>query len=166
MENKPVSQRVAPFLVLYDIHTGLFPNVLINITEKDAHNRLNTKANHVAWLAGSLVQQRAELAGLFGVTVKQEADELFKNFKGIQEGVTYPSLASYQKDWDKITPIAKDALLKATDEKLDIMIDMDGMKFSHYDMTAFHVHREAYVIGQIALWRRLMGYDAMKYPGM
>lgn len=161
-----VNQRIAPFLFLYDMHTGLFPNVIVDITEKDAHNRLNSKANHIAWLAGSLVQQRAELAGLFGSPVKQQADELFKNFKGIQDGATYPGLASFKSDWEKISPIAKDVLLKATDEKLDAIIDMDGMKFSHHDMAGFHVHREAYVIGQIGLWRRILGYDAMKYPGM
>lgn len=163
MENKPVSQRIAPFLFLYDLHTGLFGNVLLGISEKDAHNRLNTKANHIAWLAGSLVQQRAELAGLFGSAVKQQADELFNNFKGIQEGVTYPALASFKPDWEKISPLAKEALLNASDDKLNVMIDMDGMKYSHYEMLGFHVHRESYVIGQIALWRRLLGYDAMKY---
>ena len=167
MENKPKSQRIAPFLFLYDMHTNLFPNVIVDITEKDAHNRLNTKANHVSWITGSLVFQRAELANMFGKEIKMQANDLFKDYKGIQEGLTYPTLESFKSDWEKISPVAREALLNATDEKLDSIFDMgEGMKFPYFDMVGFHIHREAYVIGQIGLWRRLLGYDAMKYPGM
>lgn len=166
MENKPVSQRIAPLLFLYDTHTSLFPNVIVDISDKDAHNRLNTKANHVAWLTGSLVYQRAEIANLLGTNIKASADELFKDYKGIQENVSYPSLGSYKNDWEKISPAAKDALLKVTDEKLDSIFKMDGMSMPYFDLIAYHIHREAYVIGQIGLWRRLLGYDPMKYPGM
>ena len=43
------------FLVLYDMHSTYFHSVLEGIKDEDRHNRLNTKANHIAWLAGSLV---------------------------------------------------------------------------------------------------------------
>lgn len=166
MENKPVSQRIAPLLFLYDAHTNLFPNVIVDISDKDAHNRLNSKANHIAWLTGSLVFQRAEIANLFGAGEKLQAHELFKDYKGIQDNVTYPPLELFKTDWEKISPVAKDTLLKVTDEKLDSIFEMEGMKMPHFDVAAFHIHREAYVIGQIGLWRRLLGYEAMKYPGM
>jgi hypothetical protein len=54
-------------------------------------------------------------------------------------------------------------LIEATDEQLDRQIDMGGMKMSLYDLIAFSIYREANCIGQIALWRRLLGYEAMKY---
>ena len=53
--------RVSSLIYLYDMHSGFFTNVLDGISDKDAYNRLDTKANHVAWLAGSLVQQRFEM---------------------------------------------------------------------------------------------------------
>jgi hypothetical protein len=166
MENKTKSQRIAPLLFLYDVHTSLFPNVIADITDKDAHSRLNTKANHVAWLTGSLVFQRAEIANLFGGTAKMEAHELFEGYKGIQDGVTYPSLQSFKTEWERISPVSREALVNVTDEKLDTIFEMDGMKMPYFDVVAFHVHREAYVIGQIGLWRRILGYEAMKYTGM
>jgi hypothetical protein len=166
MENKTVNPRIAPLIYLYDIHTGLFPNVIVDITDKDAHNRLNTKANHIAWLAGSLVFQRAEIGNLFGADVKIQAHDLFKDYQGIKEDITYPSLESFKADWEKISPAVKDALSGATDEKLNSLFDMGTEKFPFYDLACFHIHRESYVIGQIGLWRRLLGYDAMKYPGM
>jgi hypothetical protein len=163
-ETKVISSRIQPLLFLFDTHTGLFQNVIEGISDKDAHNRLNTKANHVAWLTGSLVQQRVEIANLLGSEFKQAANEFFKDYKGIQDNVTYPSLASFKEDWNKITPVLKKLLESVSDEKLDTIFKMEEMSMQYFDLIAFSVHREAYLIGQIGLWRRLMGYDAMKYP--
>lgn len=150
-------------IVLYDMHTTFFKNVLEGISEKDTHNRLNTKANHIAWLAGSLVEQRYGIAKDIGIDIEQTANDLFKDNKGIQDNVTYPSLAQYKKDWDTISPVARKAFEEVTDEKLDGEIEMGGMKMTLYDLITFTIYREANCIGQIALWRRLLGYEAMKY---
>src|SRR4026209_1161626 len=90
--------RMPSLLVLYDMHTDYFGRVTDGISDKDAHNRLNTKANHVAWLTGSLVQERHETAKLLGIDRKQAAHELFKDHKGIQDNITYTSLAEFKKD--------------------------------------------------------------------
>lgn len=162
METK--TKRMISLIVLYDIQTKYFGNVLDGISDKDIHNRLSTKANHIAWLAGSLVQQRYEIAHMLGIKNKPAADDLFKNNKGIQDDVVYPSLSVYKKDWDTITPLLKDALLNIADEKLDESFEMmPGMKMTYYDLVTFMSYREASCIGQIALWRRLLGYPAMSY---
>lgn len=150
-------------IVLYDMHTDFFPNAISGISDKDANSRLKTKANHVAWISGSLVQGRFDLAGLLGIDMKQKAYDLFKDHKGIQEDVVYPSLNEFQNDWDLISPVLRDALVKVSDEKLDSMFEIPEMKMPYYDFIAFIIYREANCIGQIALWRRLLGYDAMKY---
>ena len=36
-------------------------------------------------------------------------------------------------------------------------------KYSWYEMIYFTIDRESYCIGQLALFRRLLGYEAMKY---
>lgn len=61
------SNRMLGILSLFDLQTGLFPKALFGISDSDAHKRLDTKANHIAWLAGSLVQQRFDLAGFLKV---------------------------------------------------------------------------------------------------
>ena len=158
--------RMYGYVVLHDMHTQFFRNVLDGITDKDAHTRMDTKANHIAWLAGSLVQQRYEQAHILGVAtdLKQAAEELFKDNKGIQDGVTYPALASFLKDWETISPVLRDAMIKADAKQLDqVMEFMPGYKASVFELTSFTVYREANCIGQIALWRRLLGYEAMKY---
>ncbi len=158
------SNRMSSLIVLYDMHTTFFSSALDGISDNDAHNRLNTKANHIAWLTGSLVQQRYEIATSLGADRKQAAHELFKDNKGIQDNVTYPSLTEFKKDWESITPVLREALVNVSDEKLDQSFEMmPEMRMTYFDLITFIIYREANIIGQIALWRRLLGYEAMKY---
>lgn len=155
--------RMYSLIILYDMHTTFFTSVLDGISDKDAHSRLNTKANHIAWLTGSLVQQRFEIANQLGIAQKQNAHDFFKDNKGIQDGITYPSLTEFKKDWETITPLLRNAFVNIPAEKLDSPFDMPGVPMSFYDLITFIIYREANCIGQIALWRRLLGYEAMKY---
>lgn len=163
MEMKTAGSRMQSLLVLYDMQSTFFKNALDGIQDKDAHNRLHTKANHIAWLAGSLVEQRFGIARDTGMELQQTAHELFKDGKGIQDNITYPSLSEFKNDWESISPVTRKIFTEITDEKLDSQIEMGGMKMSFFDMVAFSIYREANCIGQIALWRRLLGYEAMKY---
>ncbi|RZJ79681.1 MAG: DinB family protein [Flavobacterium sp.] len=163
MEIKPVSNRMYGFLILFDMHTDFFYSVLADLKDEDLSERLNTKANHIAWLAGSLVQQRFDLENILGGDLKASADELFRENKGIQDDAIYPSLEVYIDDWKKITPILRDLLLKVGEEELDKILEFPGMSFPVFEMISFNTYREANTIGQIALWRRLLGYNAMKY---
>jgi hypothetical protein len=165
METKPVSDRMYGFLVLYDMHTKFYHSVLEGIKDEDATKRLDTKANHIAWLAGSLLQERFELANLLGLELKAGADELFKHHQGIKDDVKYPTLSTYEDQWNTISPILREKLLHVTDEQLDEVINfpVEQMSFPLFEMVSFNTYREANCIGQIALWRRLLGYDGMKY---
>jgi len=163
---KTISTRMYPLIILYDMHTKFFYSVLEGVSDNDTQNRLNTKANHMAWLTGSLIEERFELARSVDPDRHQDnqaAYELFKNHKGIQDNVTYPSLEEYKKDWERITPVLRESLVNVTDERLDSRFDMEGMEMSYFDLITFMTYREANCIGQLALWRRLLGYEAMKY---
>ena len=150
---------------IYDWHTKLFKNVIDSITDTDAQNRLHTKANHIAWIAGSIVNGRYEMAKFFGIDLQQTSHELFKDNIGIQENVSYPSLDEYRKDWEKINQVLKEALENAKDDKLNSPdpFNMPGGPYTFFDTLVACIDRESYCIGQIGLWRRLLGYEAMKY---
>jgi hypothetical protein len=163
MDTQTASHRTTALLSLFDYQTSFLPKALDGISEKDMHNRLNTAANHPAWLAGSLVHQRFMMTSETGSGLQQTGAALFANHQGIQDGVTYPTVADYLTDWQRITPEAREALQKIDDQKLDSEIDMGGMKMTYYEMICFSIYREASIIGQLALWRRLLGYSAMKY---
>lgn len=163
MQIQTASTRTQGLLTLFDYQTGFFARVLDGISEEDMYNRLNTEANHPAWLTGSLVQQRFLMASETGSGLKQTGEELFQNHKGIQAGAKYPTVEEYIKDWERITPEAREALVAIDDKKLDSKMDMGGMKMTYYEVICFTIYREASIIGQLALWRRLLGYPAMKY---
>ncbi len=161
----PKKPQTGVLLSLYDFHSKLYHNVLADISDEDASNRMGTKANHVAWLAGSLVNERFTLANMLGINAKQTSNELFENHKGIQDHATYPPLAEYKSDWDKITPLLKEVMENLTEEQLNgpDPFEMPGGNYTLFDSLTFCTDRESYVIGQIALYRRLLGYEAMKY---
>lgn len=163
MENTTASTRIQGLLSLFDYQTRFFARALEGISKENMHNRMNTQANHPAWLAGAIVQQRFLMASDTGSGQKQTGEDLFKNNKGIQDGVWYPTNAEYIRDWEAITPEARQALVTIDDQKLDSEIDMGGMKMSYFELISFTIYREANMIGQLALWRRLLGYPALKY---
>jgi len=163
MEKKTPSTRIQGLLDLFDMQTTFFAKAIEGISEENMHNRLNTEANHMAWLTGSLVQQRLMMTKEVNPGLTQSGEPLFENNKGIQEGAKYPTNEEYLKDWEKISPIARQALTDLDDEKLDSEIDMGGMKMTYYELITFTIYREASMIGQLALWRRLLGYPALKY---
>lgn len=163
MENPTASNRTFALLTLFDYHTDFFPKALDGISDEDMHNRLNTQANHPAWLAGALVNQRFHMTDEVGTTLKQTREDLFKDYRGIQANEKYPSVEEYLSDWKKITPEARKALISMDDKKLDSIFEMEGMKMTYYELASFTIYREANMIGQLALWRRLLGYPALKY---
>ena len=163
METQTASNRTISLLKLFDYQTGFYAKALDGMSEDDMHNRLHTQANHPAWLAGALVHQRFMMASETGSKFKQTGEELFKDNKGIQTEVRYPTIKEYINDWDRITPEAREALVKIADKKLDSEIDMGGMKMTYYELICYTIYREASLIGQLALWRRLLGYPALKY---
>jgi hypothetical protein len=157
------STRTQGLVALFDLQTGLLERALKDLSEKDMHNRLGTKANHMAWLTGSLVAQRYLMASEIRPDMKQTGGELFKDNKGIQEDVAYPTNDDYIRDWKAITPFAREALVKLDDKRLDSELDMGGMKMTWFEMISFSIYREASMIGQLALWRRLLDHPAMRY---
>ncbi len=166
MKTKTAKKNLIEVLIdIYEWHTKLFGNVIADISDKDASNRLGTKANHVAWLAGSLVHERYELAKFAGKELPQTSHELFKDHKGIQDDSIYPSLSEFKNDWETISPVLRSALENLSEEQLNAPdpYGMPGEDLTFFDSITGCIDRESYCIGQIGLYRRLLGYEAMKY---
>lgn len=163
MKTTPTSGKMYGLIVLYEMQTDFLLRALDGIDQEDAQKRLDTKANHIAWITGSVVHGRYFLAKSFGIDLPSITDELFENNKGIIDDATYPSLADFIKDWKEISPRLQEALTAATDEKLAEKLVIPGMEITLFEMISFSSYREANCIGQIALWRRLLGYPGMNY---
>lgn len=163
MKTNPISSKLYGIMVLYEMHTDFLIRALDGIDEQDAERRMDTKANHIAWITGSIVYGRYHLAKSFGIDQVSSTGELFKDNKGIVDDANYPTLKAFKEDWQKISAPLKTALLNSTDEQLAQAYEMPGMKITLFEMISFSTYRDANCIGQIALWRRLLGYEGMKY---
>jgi hypothetical protein len=163
MTTKTASTRTEGLVALFDLQTGFLSRALDGLSEEDMHNRLGTKANHMAWLAGALVAQRYMMISETHPEMMQTGAELFANNKGIDDAAKYPDNATYLQDWERVSPLAREALIALDDAKLDSELDMGGMKMTWHDLVCFTIYREASMIGQLALWRRLLNHPAMRY---
>lgn len=150
------------------LHSVLFCNAILEISNEDAQRRLSNQTNHIAWLAGALVSGRYEIAAMLGIKQKETFAELFAGNKGIQGGVIYPHLNQLEKDWLSISPILTETLSSLTDEQTATIAspfkEYYIIEDSFMGAITFIIDRESYIIGQIALLRKIFGYNAMEYP--
>ena len=153
------------FISVFDFHTAQYHNALESIPGKETHNRLNSKANHIAYIAGRMIYERHELAKGININVDLTTTKEFQDFKGIQDNVTYPSLEEYKKDWDTISASLKEGLQKLTEEQLNGAdpFNMPGGNYTLFDSIVFSIDHESYFLGQLGLYRRLLGIAATKF---
>lgn len=156
------------FVPMYRMHTQTFNNVLDGFKETDVKTRLNGRTNHVLWMVGNLVNCRYWTANLLGVKDKDPHDDLFKDAKALNESYNYPPLDVLKKEWHVISPKLFQKLISATDEELQKPFDigmgteqiMDNVVVNY---VAMGIDREDYLLGQLGLMRKALGYEGIKY---
>jgi uncharacterized damage-inducible protein DinB len=114
-----------------------------------------------------MVYERQELAkGInLAVDLTTTTSTEFEGFKGIQDDVTYPSLEEYRKDWNNVSAALKEGLQNLTEEQLNGAdpFNMPGGNYTLFDSIVFSIDHESYFLGQLGLFRRLLGIAAMKF---
>jgi len=151
----------------FRMHTQLFDNVLHGISDTDASSRINGKTNHITWMAGNLVNARYWLGNLLGIEKEDPNSHLFKDAKALDPNADYPSLNALKSEWHVISPLVFEKLQNVTDEELSqpfsMGMNIDFVEENKFNMTGMAIDRESYLLGQLALMRRALGYDSMKY---
>src|SRR3546814_19210179 len=107
----------------------------------------------MAWLAGSAVQQRFLMCSETNPGLKQTGGELFSNHQGIQDEAIYPSAEIYLKDWERVSPAARHALVMIDDAKLDSEFDAMPMKMSYYDLISFTIYQIGRASCRESVWQ-------------
>lgn len=167
MVTKSVSTLLLMAVPLYRMHTQTFDNVLEGIKEEDAKQRLNGRTNHIVWMAGNIVNCRYWLASVLGMEEKDPNQDLFAEGKALNESYDYPLLDSLKKEWHKVSPVVFEKINVLTEEELrqpyNFGMDVDFIEENILNMVAMCVDREQYLLGQLALMRKALGYGGMKY---
>jgi hypothetical protein len=102
-----------------------------------------------------------------GLTDEDPNKELFFMGKTLDTSKKYPTLEQLKSNFTDISPKVYQALLNASDETLAEMYEMGmGIPFIKEDKLNFvgmSIGREDYLLGQMALIRRVLDYPSMKY---
>ncbi len=151
----------------YRTHTQLFDNMVRNITGLDALTRINNSTNHFIWITGNMVNTRYWLANILGVEDKDPHEALFKDAKALDNSATYPELEDLRKQWHRISPQLYDKLHRITDEDLaqpyNLGMGIDFVEENILNAVGMAMDRESYLLGQLGLMRRALGYEGVKY---
>ncbi|AHF15464.1 DinB family protein [Niabella soli] len=161
------SKLVHIVIPAFRMHTQNFNNAFDGITEADALKRIEGRTNHIAWMAGNLVNCRYWLANILGIADADPNEQLFKEAKALDATAVYPTLDALKQQWHIISPKLFERLKNATDEDL-----LSGFNFpmmpsfvqqNKLNMVGMSIDRESYLFGQIGLMRRILDYPGMKY---
>ncbi len=165
MEQTTKKSSLDVVISLFDFHTTQYHRAVENIPAGVTHNRLNSKANHIAYIAGRMIYERQALADGIQVHTELSTTVEFRDFRGIQDEVVYPSLEEYKNDWDKISAALRKGILELSEEQLKgpDPFNMPGGNYTLFDSIVFSVDHESYFLGQLGLYRRLLGIEAMKF---
>ena len=159
-----MSNSIKHLLNQFNLQTRLFNNVTVAIKDDVAAKPMNQNTNHIAWLTGHIVSTRFMLAGALGLKETEPFPKLFQDGKGIDKTAKYPSMDSLTKDWKNLSAKIVSALNSLSEKALDTKMPSTvptGETLG--DLISFLVHHEAYTLGQLGIYRRYYGLDAMKY---
>jgi hypothetical protein len=150
----------------YDLHTLLFNNVLVDISEEESTIRLVPSINHVKWLAGHLVWGQGGLARMGGVDLNVVWLDHYNTQLTQPPGpeLPIPTLEEIMIEWNIYAAPIRDGLEKISQQALDTPIEFPMPAFATLEgLWTFINHHQAYTIGQIGILRRGLGKEAMKY---
>ena len=76
----------------FDLQTRLFNNVLDDISDAEADERIRDTVNHIKWLAGHLTSSRFGMGKIGGLEAEDPWADLFSHGHGLSEDADYPSI--------------------------------------------------------------------------
>ena len=149
----------------YILQASLFDNVTQDISDEEAARRISEQTNSFAWIAGHTLDIQYNLAALLGVAQENPYAEQFSFGKPFDPDATYPSLDQMRSDWQALTPKITEAFDQLSAEQLAAAppLEIPFPDQSIKGLLGFQMHHLGYELGQMALYRRFLGKEAMSY---
>lgn len=149
----------------YTLNVRLFNNVMKDIDDGDANQRMNTNTNSLCWIAGHSLDIQYNLAMLLGLTASNPYAEQFAFGVKFDPNGNYPSIEQMRTDWNQLAPQIQEALSGLAPAQLSAAapFPIPYPEQSIKGLLAFQMHHLAYEIGQLGLYRRFLGKAAMSY---
>jgi uncharacterized damage-inducible protein DinB len=156
---------LVPIASALRLHTRLFHNCLEGIGDEDARRRPSGRTNSMAFIALHMVDARHLAARTMGAEAPNPFASLLQDARGIDNVVAIPPLTEIRDAWDQVSAALEARLQALAPEELAAP---PPQPFPADDPTlagaiAFLATHDAYHVGQLALLRKLLGFDPMRY---
>ncbi len=162
---KTKTPAIYPSLLIFKLNNRLFLNALEGVTEEQSKIRISEHSNPLIWIAAHTVWARYNTLNFLGNPTENPFKGRFDNFKPFDTKEVYPTLEKVKSEWEKASPLLKEALHAVTDEHL---AGPAPFKNPTGDSTiggtiVFLAQHESYDIGQMAYLKKYFTKEAMKY---
>lgn len=118
-------------------------------------------------VTSSIAGIRYWLAGVLGLPDKDPHEDLFKDAKALDPGIRYPQLEELKAVWHKVSPPVYQALLLVEEAELSqpyaFGMDTPYVEENKLNMVGMSLDREGYLLGQLGLMRKALGYEGVRY---
>lgn len=150
---------------LLSVNARLFANVTTDVADEEAARRIDG-TNSFQYIAGHYVEIVCNLALITGQAEANPYTERFgfgTRFDPTGEG--YPALSALLADHAAIAPKVEAAVRAMSDEQLAAAspFPLPFAQQTVQGLLAFQQHHLGYTIGQLGLYRRFLGHEAMGY---
>lgn len=149
------------FAAVAALHRRLYANVLDGLSDEQLEERTGD-ANALRWIAAHLAQSRAGLAAMLGEPIEHPLEAYAE---AVPADAEPPSLETIRDVFARASAALNRALRDVTDASLagDAPFAIPLRDGSMAGMIDFLQSHEAYHLGQLGLYRRILGLPAMRY---
>lgn len=147
------------------LNTKLCKNCFEGIDEEAALKRINSSSNSMNFILLHMLDARYYIAKFAGVHCTSPYKEKLKDIKNINDYKDPIKTGELLEYWNEISGLLHDALINCDEEELS---KESRLKFPVDDKTklggiTFFVQHDSYHLGQLALLRKELGFNAMSY---
>lgn len=165
MRTRYVSEITESIVEILTLNTRLFRNCLTGTDDRTIRQRITGNTNSLHFLGCHLVEERFFISTLAGVEAPSPFPELASVRTIDQMPEPGPSLHEIVESWDYISSVLPERLVAVEEEKLmsKSQVSFPTSSSSLLGGLTFLMQHESYHIGQMALIRKALGFDAMSY---
>lgn len=156
--------NINTIIAQFDLQTSWFLNALENCSEDESNTRFSEHLNPIKWVAGHLTDARFTIHALIsGSEINDPYKRLFSKGTNNQTDSSFPTIEQIQVDWITVSGLLKKALQGMPEEQ---WLSKPPFQTAIPDETlsgliAYFAMHESFHIGQLSIYRKLLGKPAM-----
>jgi len=162
MSTTPAINATGPITVTFAFNEPFVEQALDGLSHEELWRAPTSHNNPILWVAGHVVQTRATVLQMLGLSVDTGWGTLFDRGAKIGDRSQYPSTTEVARVMREVSPKLHGALAALTEAELirPASLPIPGIKTLMDELAFFALH-ESYHVGQLAYIRKSLGYPGL-----